>query len=301
MNKPKRDQHFVPKVYLKGFSEDDVFVIMNEVDQKIILSKSVPIDTICFKKDLYETKNNQGEFVNRNYLEECLRHLEIQFTYYRERLKKRAYIKDNYKTNCFFTKDEKTFWRVFITLQMLRSPKVLETAKNFSENYFGESMSKNDAHAMAVKTCLPFFEEAKPDSQNCFMILIEPLYSMSIALGVDYSDQLITSDNPVYCYSPNQTIESYSRVVFPLTSDLVIVLSGQDYKNEYGKNRLFEISDIDRGLFIKSIAYCANRFIYSKKELSKEIENLILEARRDRTEDNKHIGGAQDETILQNG
>ena len=58
MNKPKRDQHFVPKVYLKGFSEDDVFVIMNEVDQKIILSKSVPIDTICFKKQKTTKENS---------------------------------------------------------------------------------------------------------------------------------------------------------------------------------------------------------------------------------------------------
>ena len=286
MNKPTKKQHYVPKVYLKGFSNDEAHVYRNELNgDKIVSSKPVPIESICRENYLYEIKDSQDSFIALNHVEKCLSALEGMFSAYRNKLSSKAFNKENYKTKCFFTAEEKTFWKLFVVLQMLRSPAVLEVARQFSAEHFGNSIPTNDAYSIATQLCLPFFKELKTEDENCLTKFLEPVYPMSIALGVDYSGRIITSDNPVYFYSQDKTIENCEKIVFPITSQLVLLLLGGKMKESYDKNRAFELEDSELDSIIKPIAYSADSTIISRDSLTSGIKTLIREARKDKLED----------------
>jgi hypothetical protein len=70
MNKPTKKQHYVPQIYLRGFSSDEEFVIRNELEsQCIVSSKPVPIQSICREDFLYEIKDSEGSYIALNFIE----------------------------------------------------------------------------------------------------------------------------------------------------------------------------------------------------------------------------------------
>lgn len=207
------------------------------------------------------------------------------FSTYRNQLMRKAFNKENHRTKCFFTAEEKNFWKIFVVLQMLRSPAVLDVARKFSADYFSDSLSANDAYSIATQMCLPFFKELKPEDENCLTRFLEPVYPMSIALGVNFAGRIITSDNPVYFFSQDKTIENCEKIVFPVTSQLVLLFLGGKMKEGYDKNRAFELEDVELGSIIKPIAYSADSTIISRDPLMSEIKNMIREARKDKHKD----------------
>ena len=286
MNKPTKKQHFVPQVYLEGFSSDGIHVYRNVlVEDVIVSSKSVPIESIFREDYLYEIKDSKDSFIALNHIEKCFCALEGMFSIYRNQLKIKAFNKENHKTKCFFTHEEKAFWKLFVVLQMLRSPEVLGVARQFFAECFGDSMPVNDAHNIATQMCLPFFKELKPEDDNCLTRFLEPVLPMSISLGVDFSGRIITSDNPVFFYSKDKTISNCEKVVFPITSHLVLLLLGGEMKYGYDKNRAFELDDDELESVIEPIAYSANKVIISRDPLTPKINKQICSARKDKKED----------------
>ena len=154
---PTKKQHYVPQVYLRGFSSDEskinAYWIDNNIDERYI-----PIESICRENYLYELRNDSNDLIATNHIEKCLSALEGMFSEYRIQLLNKAYITENYKTKCFFTSQEKVFWKLFIAIQMLRTPKVLNEAKIFSEDFFGESVKRNSASKNLLGQLFAFFE-----------------------------------------------------------------------------------------------------------------------------------------------
>lgn len=284
MNKPTKKQHYIPQVYLKGFSSDKPFVFAHWfTDENRISSKSVPIKTICVEKNLYEVEDKNGKIVLLNFVEKCLSFFEGKFARFFKDLERKAYNEKNLETKCFFTSDEKCFWRLFVALQMLRLPKVINCAKEFTLDYFDNSVSPNEAFFTAMKKCLPFFETLNEQSINCLSIVYNQMCKMSIELGVEKSGRIITSDCPCYFYSIDKSIECLEIVIFPISSNLVLVFHGGSRMKVDYKNRLFMIDDLQ--LIIKSIAYCADKMIISSHELSVDEKEWIIAARKDKTND----------------
>ena len=111
---------------------------------------------------------------------------------------------------------------------------------------------------------------------------------MSIAIGVDKQETIFTSDDPVYCYSSQREIvkiTEYDKVILPLTPKLVLLLFGNKEKKEYDKNRLFPLEQENKEDIKKSIAYCAQSWIFSKRELSSDDKEIIRQVRIDKQED----------------
>lgn len=281
---PTKKQHYVPQVYLRGFSSDkskiNAYWIDNNIDERYI-----PIDSICRENYLYELRNDSNDLIATNHIEKCLSALEGMFSEYRIQLLNKAYITENYKTKCFFTSQEKVFWKLFIAIQMLRTPKVLNEAKIFSEDFFGESLKRNSASNIVLGQLFPFFQEAKPGDVNCLFSFIEPMQNMSMALGVDFNSRIITSDNPVYAYSPDKTIQNFEKIIFPINDQLVIFLFGGELQKLYDKNRAFRMDEDDADSVIQSIAYSADNIVFSKYPISQKDKQLIISARKDKFTD----------------
>lgn len=280
-------QHYVPQVYLRGFSEDDTRVWSYSLES-MDSGKLVPIKSVCRKKDLYEISKDNGEIVAPNWLENTLSRFEGMYADYLHALKRKAYNTENYKTRCFLSAKEKEFWRFYVTLQMMRSPSALQVAQTLIDEFYGNQLLDYSTRSLAIYQCLPFFGELKPEDRNAFFYFLKPILNMTVAIGVDESATLFTSDNPVYCYSSQKDItqlEEYEQIVIPLTSSLVLIMLGGEVAKGHDKNRLFRLNDEDQKTIRMSIAYAAQSRVFSEKELGKTDRMLIKCARRDKTQD----------------
>lgn len=200
--------------------------------------ESVPIKSICYSKYLYEVTGHSGEIVLPNYLEHFFAGIEKMFSDFRSGLERKAFIEDDYRTNCFLTNDEKVFWVTYIIIQILRTPQILEIAESLSIETWGDNVSSKQAKNIARKLCLPFFKEIDESSNEAFIInaLFEPMKNMSLCVGIDRSKSIITSDKPIYVCGSDFPCEEYDEIIFPVSSELRLFLFGNENKAKYRKN-----------------------------------------------------------------
>ena len=283
-----KKQHYVPRTYLRGFSPDPKRIWSYSLDP-MDSGKIVPTESVCFKKFLYEVKDESGNLIAPNLIEKILSVLEGKFATNLRALEKKAFHKENYQTPCFFTTDEKLFWKAFIAVQIMRNPNVIKAAVDVTNDFFGNQLSQNKIQALAMSQCLPFFNEMKPEDTSAFSVFLKPLLDMKIALGVDEGGTIFTSDNPVCCYSSHRDNLSeateYDEVVMPLTPKLVLFLLGGEVAKKHDRNRLFPLNPENLDFVKRTTAYNAQSWIFSQNTLTENDRAIIEQARKDRKED----------------
>ena len=282
-----RKQHYVPQVYLRGFSQGQNRVYVYRTKTGSPISVPVPINEICKKDNLYEIKNNKGEYIYRNLIEESLCGFEGQFATYK-RLLERKSIKENFQTRSFLSKEEKIFWTVYLTLQVMRNPIILKGTANIIKDELPES-TEIDARNLAIATCLPLFKETKTEDQNAFLYFLSLLINKRLSVGYAENDRLFTSDITVHGYSPNTNEFDFVSLHFPISSQLILIASDPKSIEHYQYNRLIPLSDTDILNLNKGIAYHANQMIISKYPFTDEELKLIEEARKERKKDEINI------------
>lgn len=284
MNTITKKQHFIPQTYLRGFSYDTINVYAYRIIDGFQPADAVKIESICYKKYLYEVRDENDIIIKQNQVEKCFCGIEGAFSRYREQLQKMAFIKSNYQSTQFLRRREIDFWKYYIAIQILRVPQVLEIAETVAENEFPIPLKKNQARAFALDGCLSFPEKGKKLPVSVLSMYLESFDNMSIAVGVDETDSIFTSDFPVYAFSPTKSYDNAEKIVFPLTSKLVIYLFGGQQKTRVRKNCLFPIDADELKSVKQSIAYAANDWIYSKMPLSAEEKQIITMAHADKTQ-----------------
>lgn len=292
-NKITKKQHYVPQVYLRGFSLEyhkgnkdlplsKYTIYCHDLTARDQIMKAVPIKSICYNDYLYEVTGYEGEIVLPNYLEKILSAFEKMFGNFRYELERKVYIEDNYKTKCFLANKEKVFWVTYILVQILRSPQILKLAESVSLETWGDQINTMQAQNIARMSCLPFFKPLEEDSKEAvlFYTFLKPMLNMSFGVGVDRQAKIVTSDNPVFIYSRERTNKEYSKVIFPITSEICLFLFGNEYKEQYPKNFLFPIKDEDREEIFKSITKSSQQKIYSNHMLDKKERRFVKEVRK---------------------
>ena len=281
-------QHFVPQVYLRGFSADAKRVWSYSLDP-LDSGTLAPIESLCRENYLYEIRGEDGNLIFPNWIETVLCGLEGMFATNLRALERKACHKENYTIKCFLTSQEKAFWKVFVGVQMMRSPSVIRAVDDVAKEFLDNQLSDNQIRTFAVSQCLPFFSELRPEDKTAFSLFLRPLLNMSIAIGVDESGTMFTSDEPIYCYSSHREnlaeIEEYDKIIMPLTSELVLFLRGGEAAKGYDRNRLFPLRGEDQEAAKLSIAYSARTRVFAKRELSESDRKLIERARREKAED----------------
>lgn len=72
----KKDQHFVPRFYLKNFTYDGKYCYTKNKSGKI---NSQNIKEICKRRNIYEIKDKNNNILNKNYAENTLAVLDEYF------------------------------------------------------------------------------------------------------------------------------------------------------------------------------------------------------------------------------
>lgn len=285
-----KKQHYIPQVYLRGFSPEyekgnmispnsRYTIYCHDLNAKKQNYKAVPIKSICYSDNLYEVTGSNGEIVLRNHLEHFFSSVEKMFGEYRRRLENKAFIEDNYRTKCFLANDEKVFWVTYIIIQILRMPQILNLAEDLSKETWGDNVNSKQAKNIARIFCLPFFKEIDENCQEMviFNALFEPMRNMSFGVGIDRRKSIITSDKPIYVCASDFPCEEYDEIIFPISSELCLFLFGNENKAEYGKNFLFPIGDEIKQEIIKSMAASSFGKLYSNHILTKIERKYIKE------------------------
>lgn len=282
---PTKKQHYIPQVYLKGFSQDSSTIYEYNYKKGEAIQVPVSIESVCRKKDLYEVRENNGEIINPNYIEDILCEYEGLFAKYREQLLRKAHIKENYN-KLILSKDEKDFWRVYTTLHIMRNPETLSRIETLFHEDFEGQFTEIDNRNLAVAYCLPFFKKLEKNEKNAFTIYLSVLLTRTIMIGFAESDNMFTSDHAMYgsgTFKDNDY--GFGRLWFPVSSNCAIIFYDPKLVGKYNNNRLIPISEDEVYEMNEGIAYIAKQMVFSKYPFSESDIRLIKEARKKRAED----------------
>ena len=288
--KPTEDEHYIAQVHLKGFSPEYAKYKLNKKTKCFIYyydlknniqQKAVPVDSVCFERNLYEFRDNAGKIIYQNLIENTLSAVEKLFPKYREKLEKKSFFEENFSTKCFLTSEEKAFWVTYIVIQMLRSPQVLDEAEKITIDTFADKISSQEAKNLARYFCIPFLKNIEDNSPEAEFIgkLSAPMLNMYFSVCVDKKGRFITSDKAMYIYSPEFPCEEYERVIFPITSQLCLILIGRELKQQCkSKNFLFPANEDAVEQVFANMARSAFEKIFANHELNPKELKLLRDA-----------------------
>ena len=281
------NQHYIPQTYLKGFSSDSKHVYEFNLTKDAPIVKPVDISSICRDKYIYEVRDEHGELINPNYIENKLSEYERQFTEHRNLLLSKASIKENYQTRSFLSREEKNFWIFYAALNIMRNPITLNGMQKIFGDEFNGRLSEQEARNLAVAYCLPFFKEPDEHEMNAFVFFIQVLLQKVLIVGYSEEGNLFTSDHAMYGAANKKVIifPQFGRLWFPITSNCGLIYCDPELTNRSNRNRLIPIFEDEVRELNKGIAYIASQMVLSKYPFSKEDIDLIQEARRERAED----------------
>ena len=159
---------------------------------------------------------------------------------------------------------------------MLRSPQAINDGTKLAKEMFGDELSDRQAKNVAVYGCLPFFKELKPDDSEMLILdyFWNSMKSLTFRIGVDNTNSIITTDMPVFVYSPTKSGDNVEKVIFPITSEICLFMY---QKNTVPNNSLMKISDQLRKEIFCNMVVCADKMLFSNHAFTKEELEWIRE------------------------
>ena len=293
---PKKKQHYVPQIYLRGFSPEyeplEKSKISNEkytifsydLEKKAYDSTdAIPIQSICYKKMLYEIYGADEQIIFPNWLENYFGTLEIMYERYRLELERKIH-RENIGIPNFLTLKERLFWVTFIAIHLLRNMYVLSEAEAVIKELVNINISDKEIKSLVRMFCLPFFQEINENSKETKILegILTPMYQMQFAVGVDFGNKLITSDKGASIIGKEFPTDEYDEVIFPITSNICLFLVGNENKDVYPDNTLFELTEAGKKHVTTNVILDAYERIYSNHRFSVQEKKFIKEIAAER-------------------
>lgn len=283
-NRPTVDEHYIPQVYLKGFSSNNKTIFRFDLKKENQSSKEVPISSIAFKKNGYEMQDGNNAFINRNFIEKSLSMIEAQFPKYREMLERKAFLKENWDTISFLSKEEKDYWKLFVTLQLMRDPVFIKAGQESAHTYYKNTISLQAAKNRTLIGCFPFFQSSiNNPTGTLFEKVFDILYEMNVMVKAARGSNLIISDNPVCITAKSGSFEGITGAWMPITPDMAILFFKKGLVEGEKRNSLSLLKPDAAEKMNKEIIRRARNELYSKDPFNKTEITLIKEIRKTKT------------------
>ncbi len=274
-NKPTTNEHYIPQFYLKQFSPNPIDKNKETIYQfDVLLGKQTPvlIKSICYEKNLYEFKNDSGDYVHRNLIEKVFSVIEGESSNIFRSIQSKTKSEGNFYTHSFLSKKEKAVLIFFLSTMILRNPDVLQTMKDFVAEYASEKASETSIRNFTLQTCLPIYKTLDPNERNILNGFMNLLSDMSFQIGVTNKEALWTSDRPVVLLSYNQP-DCIDELIFPMSPSISLYMKPYEKSKKDRYNRLSILRKEDIQYANSAIVKHCKRWIYSKSPLTeKQIE-----------------------------
>lgn len=282
--KPTENEHFIPRVYFRGFAEinDSGKALLWQYSLKTMKQIPVPVDVgdICFEKNLYEIKGSNGSFIAQNTIEKTFGKIEAQAGKVIQSIEKKTHNANCLNCPKILSQDDKSYLVIFITSLLYRDPATIESGISFLQES-NHSMTGREARNFTLLNLLPLGVDPSWDENTIIRTAINSLSGMAFQIGIADDDVIMTSDRPVVMWPPKDD-DPYNRpraVVFPLTSKLVLYLFPLESVDSIARNCFVKISQEQIDEIHGYVAACARHWIYSKKPITKEQLKIIVNTR----------------------
>lgn len=239
----KIDHHFLPKVYLKGFSVDDSdkLFVMNKKWGNI---RSMSPTQIMYQKHLYTV----NEYENPQLIEDFYSSVENELSGAFELIDELRHKPDEYVK----LKESREFHKLvklIIAFQFWRAPKQNELAKTYADNlieiYKGLTEQTKSSIGLDEEYIYYLYNNRSSESHiKVIQHIILPVVTFKI-----YDDEFIdfyvyvtheetglvlTCDNPVIYYNLNDLF-SFKAFAFPLSKNMILGSGSIDHSFTIGK------------------------------------------------------------------
>lgn len=288
VNKPTKDEHFVPRMYLKGFSnvqnksgKEKAFIWEFSLKSMQQIPTLVNIESICYEKNLYELKNEDGSFIAQNRIENTFGKIEEQTSRVIGQIITKSQFKQCLNCQTILSEEDKSYLIIFITALMYRDPQTIKNGMSILQTSNPE-IDDCKARNHTLLNLLPMGIDTEWDKNTIIRTAIKDLCGMAFQIGIADDDVIITSDRPVIKWSPDKN-EIYNRpeaVVFPLTSRLVLYLFPIEKVKPIGRNCFIRLSEEQITDIQYNVAVNAREWIYSRNQLTEEQIKRVKEARK---------------------
>ena len=277
------DQHYIPQMYLKGFSEsvqkskeEKFYIWQYNIKKMQQIKVPVPIKSVCYEENLYELRNNAGEFVARNLIENTFGRLEYETSKVIESIKEKVGKTSCYDCEAVLSEYDKSILIIFMNSLIFRDPVTIENGMKVLQKN-NPNLDSLDARNFTLMNLLPIGEDTKWNEHTVIRSAINRYNDMAFQIGVSDSDDIITCDRPIVEW-PSMAGDSDNRpraVAFPLTSRMVLYLYPIENVSARGKSCIFHmdeqrIRDMQHNIAVYSIDY-----VFSKTKFSEEQVGMI--------------------------
>lgn len=281
-NKPTIDEHYVPSMYLRGFSEikgEKAFICQFDTNTMQQMPTSIQVDDVCFEKNLYELKDSNGSIIAQNSIENTFRQIEKNTCRVIRSIIDKSQNENCLNCSTILSEEDKSLLIIFITALLYRDPQTIVRGMRFLQEK-NPNVDCRNARNFTLMNLLPLSGDPKWDNNTIIRSAIETLSSMFFQIGFTGNDNILTSDRPVIQWLSLDSSDNRPRAVaFPLTSKLVLYMFPIENVEQTMRSCFFKMSEQQINDIQTNIAVCARRWIYSKNMLTVEQLEIIKEAR----------------------
>ena len=275
---PVIKQHYVPQFIMRNFADENGLLCIIDKQSSPIRAITSKATAILFEKDMYETKNLDGSYFDRNVIENKFAQIEGHI----------ANILHEVDSNL---SNRQTL--SLIALQLVRLPMVREIINNSPKGQFTSDVDKKiydkATYRMMLLSRESGFEYLKENGLVLSDDAKEQLKGQSL---LEYTASFILSecaiyvltalnDNPYVLPDMPVLIDSFSdaKYVFPVAPRIAICccLFEEASKSEFGGFVQAQSEWIEK--INKQLCNKANRWIICKSSYSSHILNLLAQTR----------------------
>ena len=280
-------EHFVPRVYLKGFSEikkkkskEKSLTWAFNVKTMQPINCQVDIEDFCAEDNLYELRNKEGEFLARNTIEKAFSRIEAKCGTVIEEIKTKSKNEKCLMCPNILSEDDKSILIILMTMLLFRDPNTIDYGVKILQK-MNPDMDEREARNHTLLNLLPLGVDSEWDENTIIRNVVEKYSGMEAQIGIASDDVIITSDRPIIEWPPKETelLNRPQAVAFPLTSRLVLYLFPIEHDQQIGRSFFFELSEEQIKDIQTQVAVCAREWIFSRDELTDEQMERIREGR----------------------
>lgn len=278
-NEPTVKEHYIPRCYLKQFTINGEQIYQLDLSIGKAIPRPVSIKSICYEDNLYEFKDESGDFKYRNLIENILACYESKYSDVVKSISNKTKHKQNFKTLSFLTVEERNVLIIFMILQVLRDPLLIKMVKNEINSEWKDAITEASIHNLAIMSCLPIYKEIKPKDESMITNLIKKFENMSFIIGYAENDSFLTNDYPVILIHDDD-IKNLEEVYFPLSSKLALYMRPRSKTPPGNRNKLKKFTADNIECVNNKIIKIAKRWIYSKTPFTEKQINRIINERK---------------------
>ena len=285
VTKPTEKEHFIPRMYLQRFSEinQSKKPLIWQFNLRTMQQIPVPVDIrdICFERNLYEIKDDDGFFVAQNRIEKTFGNIEAHTSSVIESIIEKSQNENCLNCPTILSEEDQNYLVIFMTSLTFRDPATIDLGIKFLQTENTDTDIRS-ARNFTLLNLLPLGVDPEWDKNTIIMTGIKRLCGMAYQIGLTDDDVIITSDRPVIFWFPKED-DPYDRpraVVFPLTSKLVLYLFPMESVDPIARNCFIRLSKNQINDINAFVAGNARNWIYSRYPLTQEQLETVNEVRK---------------------